>query len=656
MADDGHEDMRPTRSGDGRRAGAATPRDADKPSDAPKSSDPGPAPENTKTSSDTAEWTDLEQRVLGAVRQAVTDAMKDGKQPADLPNIDMDFVASPSSGPPQGQPASDRAPRSNSVGAPVDTPIRTPIQEPTRPPLSAPVRAPSPAPIHEPAARSVAPLPFIGGGLAVVAAALLAVFQFGVLGPADNQGPAHIAAGSVDSVGRNGETDRQKTVSTPGRERLVFVPNIEKDSQSEPAERQHLAPIKTVDETAKREAAKEKLMQAEAAERQRLAAINAAEQEARREAAEQKRLQAESAERQRLAAIKAAEQAARREAAEQERQQAQEAERQRLAAIKAAEQEARREAAEQKRRQAEDAKRQRLAAIKAAEQEARREAAEQKRRQAENAERQRLAAIKAAEQEARREAAEQKRRQAEDAERQRLAAIKAAEQEARREAAEQKRRQAEDAERQRLTAIKAAEQEARREAAERKRQQAQEAERKRLAAIKAVEQEARRKAAQNNVLRDAGNNEAREIEELAEAQKKRLQAEIILSDRLASALDDRLKARTLSSQANSNGSGGNQDLPLDWADEEKVRLRLQELLANQQPGNGGASAPALRAGPQLARQVITVRLKQSNLEITGVLKSFDKINFVIVVADNKLVTVPVEHFDCIRGDCPDKRP
>ena len=35
----------------------------------------------------------LERRVLGAVRQAVTDVMQEGKQPTDLPQIDMDFVA-----------------------------------------------------------------------------------------------------------------------------------------------------------------------------------------------------------------------------------------------------------------------------------------------------------------------------------------------------------------------------------------------------------------------------------------------------------------------------------------------------------------------------------------------------------------------------------
>jgi hypothetical protein len=49
-----------------------------------------------KSESAAGQWGNLERRVLGAVRQAVTDAMQEDRKSVELPPIDMDFVATPS--------------------------------------------------------------------------------------------------------------------------------------------------------------------------------------------------------------------------------------------------------------------------------------------------------------------------------------------------------------------------------------------------------------------------------------------------------------------------------------------------------------------------------------------------------------------------------
>jgi len=91
------------------------------------------------------------------------------------------------------------------------------------------------------------------------------------------------------------------------------------------------------------------------------------------------------------------------------------------------------------------------------------------------------------------------------------------------------------------------------------------------------------------------------------------------------------------------------DLPDDWAEEEKVRLRLEQLLiaaANE------ASAPQLRNGPILARRAVTLQLKNSNLKIAGELKSHSQKFYVILLPSQEEISLPVEYFDCNGNSCP----
>ena len=51
-------------------------------------------------------------------------------------------------------------------------------------------------------------------------------------------------------------------------------------------------------------------------------------------------------------------------------------------------------------------------------------------------------------------------------------------------------------------------------------------------------------------------------------------------------------------------------------------------------------------------QVIRLRLKGSSFEISGILKKFDKVSYVIAPPNSGNVTVPAHRFDCISDICP----
>lgn len=51
-------------------------------------------------------------------------------------------------------------------------------------------------------------------------------------------------------------------------------------------------------------------------------------------------------------------------------------------------------------------------------------------------------------------------------------------------------------------------------------------------------------------------------------------------------------------------------------------------------------------------KVITLRLRGSQFEISGILKRFDKQHYVLAPKDSDDVTVPVEGVDCISAVCP----
>ena len=90
MADDGNVDKGADRHSPGGKL--TNEPDPSTPTSVPKDSSATP---DQASLSAPPELQDLEKRVLGAVRQVVTDVAKEGRRPSDLPEIDMDFVAGP---------------------------------------------------------------------------------------------------------------------------------------------------------------------------------------------------------------------------------------------------------------------------------------------------------------------------------------------------------------------------------------------------------------------------------------------------------------------------------------------------------------------------------------------------------------------------------
>lgn len=52
------------------------------------------------------------------------------------------------------------------------------------------------------------------------------------------------------------------------------------------------------------------------------------------------------------------------------------------------------------------------------------------------------------------------------------------------------------------------------------------------------------------------------------------------------------------------------------------------------------------------KKVVKLRLKGSSYEISGVLKKYDKVSYVIAPPNSENITVPADRFDCVSGACP----
>jgi colicin import membrane protein len=354
---------------------------------------------------------------------------------------------------------------------------------------------------------------------------------------------------------------------------------------------------------AKREAAVRRLRKIEEAERRRVAAIQEAEERARRSAGKEQKRGPKAPKTPGLDAAR-------------KKQAAEETERKRLAAVRAAKAKAEKETAARKR----------LVAVRATKVKAEKEAAARKR----------LAAVHAAEAaEARRNAEARAKREAEEIKRKREMAARAAEAKAQQEAAARKQRETEEAERKRLAAVRAAEVKAQKEAAARKQREAEEAERKRLAAIRKAEERA---------LQEVGIENRQQAEDLAAAEKQRLKEQDLLRGRLNSALS---LAREVRRKADQPPTAAN--LPPNWADEERTRLELEGRLRSASTAQSATKkVPSNPIG-----QSVKLRLKGSAFEITGVLKKYDRTQFVIAPPNSGDVTVPADRFDCVSDNCPD---
>jgi hypothetical protein len=412
---------------------------------------------------------------------------------------------------------------------------------------------------------------------------------------------------TTDNVGHQEQAQKQQRASGAPR-------SIDQDKQTA---------LQRSQAKAKREAAVRRLRKIEEAERRRVAAIQEAEERARRSAgkeqkrgpkapktpgldAARKKQAAEETERKRLAAVRAAKAKAEKETAA----------RKRLVAVRAAKVKAEKEAAARKR----------LVAVRATKVKAEKEAAARKR----------LAAVHAAEAaEARRNAEARAKREAEEIKRKREMAARAAEAKAQQEAAARKQRETEEAERKRLAAVRAAEVKAQKEAAARKQREAEEAERKRLAAIRKAEERA---------LQEVGIENRQQAEDLAAAEKQRLKEQDLLRGRLNSALS---LAREVRRKADQPPTAAN--LPPNWPDEERARLELEGRLRSASTAQSATKkVPSNPIG-----QSVKLRLKGSAFEITGVLKKYDRTQFVIAPPNSGDVTVPADRFDCVSDNCPD---
>jgi len=535
MTDDGNDGLAKLRRQQPRASSGETETSSDRPPQATGAS-------STPISSPTRD--ELEQRVLGAVRQAVTDVLQEGKRPTDLPSIDMDFVAAPRAG---------------------DTTNAVHVK-PIHPPLDDQLSA---GPINSPAILDSSPAEksaifFVVAGIGLVL--LIGALIFAL--PGDDQDLFGSAPGDT--------TDRQvaKPFDDPDQARLSASAPVSSHlsasgvtaGNGSGAVTKHPEAVAT----ATREGELREGIERGDGERHPLSPARAAEVEVLRAAAEQRQQQELGAGR------------------EQQR-----------AALRAA-----------KERQQLEADRKRLAALRDAEDKALRQAAERR--------------LKLQEQEA---------------ERQRLSDLRAAVKAARQEAAERRQQLADQAERVRVAMLREAEQSARREATLRKQKAAAAAERKRIAAVR---------AAHERSLAEIGIRDPIEMDDLMAATRKRLRSEGVITDRLNAVLEEAKQARLRSDRLQANSAA----LPGAWAAEEKARLKLEQLLAEISKEQATAAAPRLRNGPSLVRNTVTLRLKESNLKITGVLVAHDARSYVVQLPSNEQVTLPIEHFNCISTSCP----
>lgn len=252
------------------------------------------------------------------------------------------------------------------------------------------------------------------------------------------------------------------------------------------------------------------------------------------------------------------------------------------------------------------------------------------------------------------QAAEQ--RAATEAERLLLEAKRAAVEEAERRIALQQQAAAEEraaaeAERLLLEAKRAAVEEAEKRIARQreeasKQKAAAEAEQQKLAKLRAAQPSEEKN---NSAQPDQDNLAALRAAE-AEVQK-RLADERAAIERLRKASEDLNANKQAPSAAPETST-----LQPYWADEEKARLRLEQLLiaAAEEARTAATETPTLREGPKLVERLVTLRMKNSNLKIAGELKSHDEEFFVIVTPTRGEIKLPMAYFDCTGKSCPAK--
>ncbi|MFY0611122.1 MAG: hypothetical protein JXQ99_06330 [Hyphomicrobiaceae bacterium] len=489
---------------------------------------------------------ELEQRVLGAVRQAVTDVMQENRQPTDLPKIDMDFVAtsqapsnaSPLLGELNHPPADDASPIEQIIQT---SDLKSPHNE-----------------------KPVTPFVLGGIGLVLIVAALVLTLP-------------------------GNDNDLFGTASNSATERQVAKLS-EQPEQIHASGSEFLSDHSSAAESSERKGA--------TADSGKLNATSSSDPE--NDDTKRKRKTDENDDNQSLTSLGAVEQQLLGPVAQPSPQEDQAIELKRLDVLRAAEEKAKQEAAKRALQQQHVAKQKRVAAQRAAEERAEREAAARRLKQ-----------------------------QEQEAERQRVAKLRAAVEVARREAAKRKQLLAEQAERVRVAMLREAEQRSRSEAAKRKR----------MASIRAKKDQA---------LAAIGIHDQRQMDELLAATKKRLQSEGVITERLNAAVEESRQARLRLDRLQNNAG----ELPAAWAAEEKARLKLERVLTEISNEQSVAAAPRLRTGPTLARDTVTLQLKESNLKISGNLIAHDARNFVVQLPSNERVTLPVEHFKCISTSCP----
>lgn len=139
------------------------------------------------------------------------------------------------------------------------------------------------------------------------------------------------------------------------------------------------------------------------------------------------------------------------------------------------------------------------------------------------------------------------------------------------------------------------------------------------------------------------------------AVRRRFNEEALLAGRLAEGLAI-ARARRLRADK-PEGSASTVGLPERWAEEERVRLELEERLASvgaeDEPSDGKVRSMPPR---DVIGRVIKLRLKGSKFEIAGVLKKIDQTTYVIAPANSEDVAVPVARFECVSDVCPKIEP
>ncbi|MGI9477090.1 MAG: hypothetical protein ACR2PI_10320 [Hyphomicrobiaceae bacterium] len=371
--------------------------------------------ESGSASSNSATRDELEQRVLGALRQAVSDVMQDGRQQAELPSIDMNFVATPSV-------ADQEKPRPTELNHPASDDERS-VEEIIQ---ASELKS-------SPSERSPTPFLLAGVGLVLIVATMfltmpgndLSMFtedsnrttdrqvalqsgQSDQVSLSDSQLQSDRSSASEPAVGAGSSDiiEQQNTITaTPSSEtREVTIPERPRAAQA--IKKRTLRAVNEQVQSQQRETGLERADVLRAAEVR--AQLEAVERELREQReAEQERAKAERvAEQKRIAAQPAAEQKAKQEAAERKQQQQeaaerllkkqeQEAERRRVADLQATVAKARREAAKRKQQLADQAERVRVALLRETEEKARRDAALRRQKAAAAAEQERIEAARA---------------------------------------------------------------------------------------------------------------------------------------------------------------------------------------------------------------------------------------------------------------------